>query len=117
MARTSVRLNTARPSGLAFVKYRGDFDAVESKALPRNKPFASVQPRLNRSKRSTILAGEAAESGGAPPKMANAEFGTTRPALPNQSLNRSANGMSPGPVRGAVHSPRPGPGAIPSSPG
>ena len=40
-----------------------------------------------------------------------------RTAAPNQSLKRSANGMPPGPGRGAVHSPQPGPGATPSSPG
>ena len=38
-------------------------------------------------------------------------------ALPNPSLNRSANGRPPGPVCGALHSPQPGPGVLPSSPG
>ena len=39
------------------------------------------------------------------------------PALPNPSLKRSANGMSPGPGRRyAVHFRQPGPGATPSSP-
>ena len=38
-------------------------------------------------------------------------------AWPNPSLNRSANGMSPGPACGALHSPQSGPGATPPSPG
>ena len=41
-----------------------------------------------------------------------------RRALPNLPLNRSANGRPPGPGRRyAVHCLRPGPGALPSSPG
>jgi len=44
--------------------------------------------------------------------------GAAARAWPNPSLNRSANGMSPGPGRRyAVHFRQPGPGAIPSSPG
>jgi hypothetical protein len=35
--------------------------------------------------------------------------------LPNPSLKRSANGKAPGPGCGEVHSPQPGPGALPSS--
>ena len=35
---------------------------------------------------------------------------------PNPSLKRSANGRPPGPVCGALHSPQPGPGALPLSP-
>ena len=38
------------------------------------------------------------------------------PAVPNPSLKRSANGRPPGPVYGALHSPQPGPGVLPSSP-
>ncbi len=41
----------------------------------------------------------------------------TRAALPNPSVNRSANGRPPGPVCGPLHSPQPGPGVLPSSPG
>jgi hypothetical protein len=36
---------------------------------------------------------------------------------PNHSLNRSANGRPPGPVRGAWHSLQPEPGALPLAPG
>ena len=43
--------------------------------------------------------------------------GTVRPAWPNHSLKRSANGRPPGPVwRYAVHFRQPGPGALPLSP-
>ena len=52
-----------------------------------------------------------------PKNSAPSQFRATAPAWPNPSLNRSANGMSPGPVRGALHSPQPGLGAMPSSPG
>jgi hypothetical protein len=41
-----------------------------------------------------------------------------RTALPNTSLNRSANGRPPGPGRWyGVHFHQPGPGALPSAPG
>ena len=36
--------------------------------------------------------------------------------VPNPSVKRRANGKSPGPGRGALHSPQPGPGASPSAP-
>ena len=117
MATESVRLNTARPSGLASVKYRGDFEATERRTTPWIKPFPSVQQRILCSALSNSFAAEAAQSGGAPPEITNAGLGAILCALPNPSLNRSANGMSPGPVRGAVHSPQPGPGATPLSPG
>jgi hypothetical protein len=35
---------------------------------------------------------------------------------PDPSIERSANGMPPGPVRGALHSPKPGPGVLPLRP-
>ena len=41
---------------------------------------------------------------------------TSGAALPNHSLKRSANGRPPGPVCGALYSPQPGPGVLPSSP-
>ena len=37
-------------------------------------------------------------------------------AWPNPSLKPSPNGKPPGPVRGALHSPQPGPGGFPSGP-
>ena len=37
-------------------------------------------------------------------------------ARPNPSLKRSTNGKPPGPVRGEVHSPQPGPGGLPLVP-
>ncbi len=37
-------------------------------------------------------------------------------AAHNSALKRSANGVPPGPGRGALHSPQPGPGVTPSSP-
>ena len=52
-----------------------------------------------------------------PKNSAPSQFRAVAPAWPNPSLNRSANGVSPGPVCGAVHSPQPGPGATPSPPG
>lgn len=39
-----------------------------------------------------------------------------REAPQKRSVKRSASGHSPGPVLGAVHSPQPGPGALPFSP-
>ena len=39
-----------------------------------------------------------------------------RKPVPNPSVKRRANGKSPGPGRGALHSPQPGPGASPSAP-
>jgi len=43
-------------------------------------------------------------------------YGVVASAWPNTSLNGSANGRPPGPVRGALHFPQPGPGALPLSP-
>jgi len=117
MDAAKVIFNTARPSGLAFVKYRGVIEAVQSSSVQHAHPFALVHPHRLPPRHITRITAEAAQSGGVPAKIANAGSATILAALPNWALNRSANGMSPGPVRGAQHSPQPGPGAIPSSPG
>ena len=47
---------------------------------------------------------------------ASAPYPRPRAARPNPSLKWSANGLPPGPGRGKLHSPPPGPGGKPSSP-
>jgi hypothetical protein len=42
-----------------------------------------------------------------------ADAGKLQKLRPNPSLKRSANGKAPGPGCGEVHSPQPGPGALP----
>jgi hypothetical protein len=116
MAPPAVRLNTARPSGLASVKYRGTFGQFEGQSSPHASPHASVNFRYSPAAHTTSHAAEAATTGCPRHEIANSGCGTFRTALPNPSLKRSANGVPPGPACGALHSPQSGPGATPSSP-
>ncbi len=88
--------------------------ASKVRALSVRESASASRPRLatffSAERDAVVLAGQSDLA------LAGSAIRNTRTPMPNPSVEARPNGKPPGPVCGALYSPQPGPGALPSVP-
>ena len=103
-------MHCVRASGFESVcRAAGYFHPYTAKRWRRLEDAACKHPKRGAGGRNCVPARV--------PKLPQARRRPQRPALPNPSLNRSANGRPPGPPSGQAYHPLVGPGVLPLAPG